>query len=93
MCVSESGTYELVDWPPLNDHSCWADENRALIRKAPNEIFEKVSEDPSRSINQIYEEVRNSTTQNMESQKKLRHSIMPVQEEAGLHSSKSQEND
>ena len=34
-------------------------------------MFEKVSQDPSRSINQIYEEVRNSFTQNMESQEKL----------------------
>ena len=69
--LKEDGTYELVEWPRLNDHSCWADGNQALIRKARNEMFEKVSQDPSRSINQIYEEVRNSITQNMESQEKL----------------------
>ena len=34
-------------------------------------MLEKVSQDPSRSIVQIYEEVRNSITQNMESQEKL----------------------
>ena len=69
--VKEDGSYELAEWPRLEDHCCWADGNRALIRKARNEMFEKVSQDPSRSINQIYEEVRNSFTQNMESQEKL----------------------
>ena len=47
----EDGIYELVDWPRLNDHSCWADGNCALIRKARNKMFEKVSQDPSQSIN------------------------------------------
>ena len=50
----------------MKDHACWADGNQALIKKARNEKFEKISQDPSRSINQIYEEVRNSITQTME---------------------------
>ena len=58
--VKEDGSYELAEWPRLEDHCCWADGNRALIRKARNEMFEKVSQDPSRSIVQIYEEVRQS---------------------------------
>ena len=33
-------------------------------------MFLKIDQDPSRSINQIYEEVRNSTTQTMTSQEK-----------------------
>ena len=54
----------------MKDHSCWADGNQALIKKARNEMFLKIDQDPSRSINQIYEEVRNSTTQTMTSQEK-----------------------
>ena len=69
--IKEDGTYELIEWPCMKDHACWADGNQALIKKARNEMFEKISQDPSRSINQIYEEVRNSITQTMESQEKL----------------------
>ena len=30
--MKEDGTYQLIEWPRLNDHSCWADGNQALIR-------------------------------------------------------------
>ena len=66
--IKEDGSYELIEWPRSKDHSCWVDGNQALIKKARNEMFLKIDQDPSRSINQIYEEVRNSTTQTMTSQ-------------------------
>ena len=68
--IKEDGSYELIEWPRSKDHSCWVDGNQALIKKARNEMFLKIDQDPSRSINQIYEEVRNSTTQTMTSQEK-----------------------
>ena len=69
--ITEDGTYELVEWPRLKDHSCWADGNQALHRKARDEMLSKVIEDPTRSALSVYEEVRNSFTQNMESENKL----------------------
>ena len=69
--VNEDGSYELVEWPRMEDHTCWADINKARIRKARNEMFEKVQQHPSKSCLQIYEEVRNSFTQDMDSQEKL----------------------
>ena len=68
--MDEDGKYELLDWPRSNDHCCWADVTQALIRKARNQMFDKVREDPSRSIPQIYETVRSSFTQDMSPEKK-----------------------
>ena len=69
--ITEDGTYELVEWPRLKDHSCWADGNQALHRKARDEMLSKVTQDPTRSAQLVYEEVRNSFTENMESEKKI----------------------
>ena len=52
--IKEDGSYELIEWPRSKDHSCWVDGNQALIKKARNEMFLKIDQDPSRSINQIY---------------------------------------
>ena len=40
----EDGSYELIEWPRLKDHSCWADGNQALIKKARNEMFLKIDQ-------------------------------------------------
>ena len=69
--ITEDGTYELVEWPRSNDHSCWADGQQVLIRKAREEMLSKVEQNPLRSAIQIYEEVRNSFTQNMQSEEKV----------------------
>ena len=69
--ITEDGTYELVEWPRLKDHSCWADGNQALHRKARDEMLSKVTQDPTRSAQLVYEEVRNSFTENMESEEKF----------------------
>ena len=69
--ITDEATYELVEWPRLKDHSCWADGNQFLHRKARDEMLSKVIEDPTRSALSVYEEVRNSFTQNMESENKL----------------------
>ena len=97
--ITEEGTYELVEWPRSKDHSCWADGHQVLIRKAREEMISKVEQYPSRSTVQIYEEVRNSFTHNMESDEKmlfLSHfpkfrRILP--EKAGNNSIKSEEHD
>ena len=64
--IIEDGTYELVEWPRLKDHRCWADGSQAHHRKALDEMLSKVTQDPTRSAQSVYEEVRNSFTQNME---------------------------
>ena len=69
--IKEDGAYELIKWPSSKDHACWSDGNQALIRQARTEMFTKITENPSRSILQIYEEVRNSITQSMDSQEKV----------------------
>ena len=68
--IKEDGSYELIEWPRLKDHSCWADGSQALVQKAKRAMIFEVSQDPSRSVNQIYEEVRNSITQTMTTQEK-----------------------
>ena len=62
------------------DHKCWEDGTQALIRTARQKMFEQVSQNPSQSIHQIYEEVRLSFTQNMTSEQKLLflHSFTPL---------------
>ena len=60
--IKEDGAYELIEWPRSRDHACWSDGNQALIRQARTEMFTKITENPSRSILQIYKEVRNSIT-------------------------------
>ena len=55
----------------MKDHRCWADGSQALHRKAIDEMLSKVTQDPTRSAQSVYEEVRNSFTQNMEAEEKL----------------------
>ena len=69
--IKEDGTYELVEWPRMKDHSCWADGNQALTRKAKDEMLSKVTQDPTRSALSVYEEVRNSFTENMAPEEKF----------------------
>ena len=69
--INENGNYELQEWPNSEDHHCWSDGTEALIRQARQEMFRKVDEDPSRSINKIYEEVRLSFTGNLDGDEKL----------------------
>ena len=47
--ITKDATYQLVEWPCLKDHSCWADETQFLHRKARDEMLSQVSEDPTRS--------------------------------------------
>ena len=48
--IIEDGTYELVEWPRLKDHRCWADGSQALHRKAMDEMLSKVTQDPTRIL-------------------------------------------
>ena len=69
--ISENGNYELLEWPHSEDHRCWVDGTEALVRQARQEMFKKVDQDPSRSINKIYGEVRVSFTENLDEDEKL----------------------
>ena len=69
--INENGNYELQEWPHSEDHRCWVDGTEALVRQARQEMFKKVDQDPSRSINKIYEEVRVSFTGNLDEDEKL----------------------
>ena len=64
--INENGNYELLEWPHSEDHRCWVDGTEALVRQARQKMFKKVDQDPSRSINKIYEEVRVSFTENLD---------------------------
>ena len=49
--INEDGSYELIEWPRLKDHSCWADGSQAVVQKARRAMIFEVSQDPSRSVN------------------------------------------
>ena len=61
--IIEDGTNELVEWPRLKSHRCWADGSQAHHRKALDEMLSKVTQDPTCSAQSVYEEVRNSFTE------------------------------
>ena len=49
----------------LKDYSCWADGNQALIKKARNEMFLKIDQNPSGSINLRGSEKFNHSNQDL----------------------------
>ena len=69
--INDEGKYELLEWPNCEDHGCWAAGTEDLIRQARQEMSRRVDENPSQSANKIYEDVRSSFTQNMDSDEKL----------------------
>ena len=69
--IKEEGDYELLEWPHSGDHSCLAHGAESLIRQARQEMFKRVDENPSYSMNKVYEEVRTSFTQNLDEEEKL----------------------
>ena len=40
--ITEDATCQLVEWPRLKDHSCWADGNQFLHRKAREEMLSEI---------------------------------------------------
>ena len=63
--------YQLVEAPPLEDHVCWASGHKPAIKMASALMYQKVREEPTRSISKIYEEVRTQFAEGMDSSTKL----------------------
>ena len=63
--VHIDGQYHLRDAPRPEEHSCWASGHTFSITKARKMMYKKVEEDPTRSVLEIYEEVRNGFTEGM----------------------------
>ena len=56
----EDDKYVLVYAPPLEEHKCQLNGYESFIKVAKMDMRRKVQEDPSRSIPEIYDEVRKS---------------------------------
>ena len=67
----ESEKYYVIRAPSNDDHHCWATANQLTIKRARDQMCEMVIEEPTRSLQEIYEEVRNQVTENMDSNTKL----------------------
>ena len=55
---------------PISSHSCWANGNQPILKKASALMHEKVREDPTGSVKKIYEDVRNQVTAGLDQQQK-----------------------
>ena len=66
----KSEKYYLIRAPRYEDHTCWVTENPA-IKSARDEMCSMVLNDPTRSLQEIYEEVRNRCTEDMDANAKL----------------------
>ena len=60
------GQYRLVEAPKPEEHCCWASGNALLIKQARSMMYQKVEEDPTRSVLEIYEDVRSIFTEGMD---------------------------
>ena len=58
----EADLYFLLSAPSPNDHVCWVTGYQQTIKRAKNEMCSKVSKEPTRSLQEIYEEVRSQFT-------------------------------
>ena len=66
----KSEKYYLIRAPRYDDHPCWVTDNEA-IKRAKDEMCSIVLNDPTRSLQEIYEEVRNRCTEDMDANAKL----------------------
>ena len=59
------GEYKLSEVPLVDEHVCWVSGSPLLVKSAISKMLQAIEKDPTRSINQIYEDVRLSFTQSM----------------------------
>ena len=59
------GEYRLMEVPSVEEHVCWVSGDPHLVKSAISHMLQAIERDPTRSINQIYEDVRLSFTQSM----------------------------
>ena len=55
----ENDEYKLTEAPSADDHVCWDDGVQNDIDKARHQMYQEVSGNPTRSVLEIYEVVRN----------------------------------
>ena len=55
----------------MKDHKCWASSHQVDIRAAKSQMYEMVAKDPTRSLLEIYEVVRQKYTAQMDPSSKL----------------------
>ena len=55
----------------MKDHKCWASSHQVDIKAAKAEMYEMVAKEPTRSLQEIYEVVRQKYTAQMEPNSKL----------------------
>ena len=67
----EADKYYLIRAPQIKDHKCWISSNELAIREAKAEMYEIVLDEPTRSLQEIYEVVRQKYTAQMDSNTKL----------------------
>ena len=67
----EADKYYLIRAPQISEHTCWVSSNRQLIEKAKQEMNQMVLNEPTRSLQEIYELVRQRFTSEMDSNTKL----------------------
>ena len=59
------GEYRLTEAPSVEEHVCWVSGDPQLGKSAISQMIQAIDRDPTRSINQIYEDVRLSFTESM----------------------------
>ena len=67
----EADEYYLIRAPQIQDHKCWVSGNTKVIKEAKDLMYQMVLKEPTRSLIEIYEVVRQQYTANMDSATKL----------------------
>ena len=67
----ESGKYYVIRAPTNKDHLCWVSAFQQVIKRARDQMCEMVLKEPTRSLLEIYEEVRRDCTEDLDSVTKL----------------------
>ena len=67
----EADKYFLIRALGMKDHKCWASSHQVDIRAAKSQMYEMVAKEPTRSLLEIYEVVRQKYTAQMDPDSKL----------------------
>ena len=67
----EADKYFVIRDPGMKDHKCWASSYQVDIRAAKSQMYEMVAKEPTRSLLEIYEVVRQKYTAQMDPDSKL----------------------
>ena len=62
----EADKYFVIRAPGMKDHKCWASSYQVDIRAAKSQMYEMVAKEPTRSLLEIYEVVRQKYTAQMD---------------------------